>query len=107
MQTQLESAAHELNVARTLLGHVRGHPGTPMTTVQSMVDLVGIVLDGAERMVDEERTSPADIDEAFDALDQLMVEMEEARSELGVDEYREDVIDRARTSICPGFWPFC
>lgn len=73
----------------------------------SAVDLVLGIRKAAQRMVDEGRTSEADVDEARSSLKGLLAEMDEQRVRFGYVEFRERTLSEAIAKLCPGFWPFC
>jgi hypothetical protein len=89
-----------------LQSEVRAKKGHDLFTGNSALDLVAFIREGARAMAAEGRTSEDDLNEAKANLHRFFEEMETGRVELEYDEYREDVVEWARSKLCP-MWPFC
>jgi hypothetical protein len=89
-----------------LESEVRSARGHDRFTGNSALDLVMFIKTGAQEMVATGRTSEDDLEEAKANLHRFLDEMESGRVELGYTEYREDVVEWARSKLCP-MWPFC
>ena len=93
-------------IERQLLNEIRARRGQDLFTANSLLNLLAMVQEGANRMVAEGKNSEQDLREAKANLRRFLDAMEEGRIALDYAEYREDVVDWARKKLCP-LWPIC
>jgi hypothetical protein len=93
-------------IERQLLNEIRARRGQDLFTANSLLNLLAMVQEGANRMVAEGKDSEEDLREAKANLWRFLDAMEEGRDKLGYTEYREDVVSWARKRLCP-LWPIC
>lgn len=94
-------------IEERLLFELRARRHEDVFSGASAVDLVLGIRRAAQRMVDEGRTTQADVDEARQSLNKLLSEMDEQRVRFGLSEFQERTFSEALNNLCPGFWPFC
>ncbi len=92
---------------RELLSHVRTQAGGENFTGDSAIDLVFEIQRAAQRMIEDERVTPTDLDDAKQATSALLDRMRVERIDLDLAEFHEVTVARAISFLCPGFWPFC
>lgn len=93
-------------IERQLLNEIRAARGHAVFTANSLLDLLAMIQEGANRMVAEGRNSEQDLREAKANLRRFLDAMEERRIELDYREYREKLVSWARKKLCP-LWPIC
>jgi hypothetical protein len=93
-------------IERQLLNEIRARRGQDLFTANSLLNLLAMVHEGANRMVAEGRDSEQDLREAKANLRRFLDVMEEGRLKLKYPEYREKVVTWARKKVCP-LWPIC
>jgi hypothetical protein len=94
-------------IEQQLLNEIRAARGHEVFTANSLLDLLYVIEQGARRMVAEGQTSARDVARAKKNLSRFLAEMDAERARLGYAEFREETGGRARSTLCPGLWPFC